>query len=117
MPQIEIPQEWREAVCAILATEATGLQILWTDDADTEFQRSFFNAWTNQVYAAFAGYLSGSRPTGCPVKMKKPVGETYEFLFTFRSKRTYGKILLFPCHQKVMIFSAHLPEKQKLSCE
>jgi hypothetical protein len=79
--------------------------------------KEVFRAWTNQVYGAFALYLSGRRPTGCAITMKKPVGQTYEFMFTFRGKATYGKILLRADLKRVMIFSAHLPEKPKLSCE
>ncbi len=117
MAQIEIPELWRKKVCAILATEETGTRIEWTEDAEHEFQRSFFDSWQSQLYAAFQMFLEGSHPAGCAVRMKKSVGETYEFLFKFKGKVTYGKILLRPDQNRIVIFSAHLPEKPKLSCE
>jgi len=117
MAQIAIPEDWRNQVCAILAAEATGTLIEWTNDAEREYERSFFNAWQSQLYAAFQTYLSGPRPTGCPVQMKKTAGETYEFLFQFKGKTTYGKILLRSDRRRVVIFSCHLPEKPRLSCD
>lgn len=117
MAQIEIPELWRNQVCAILATEETGKLIEWTYDAEREFTRSFLDAWDNQLYASFQSFLTGPGPTGCPVNMKNTPGETYEFLFPFKGKTTYGKILLRADRKHVIIFSAHLPEKTKLSCE
>ena len=117
MAQIEIPEPWRKKVCAILATEETGTLIEWTDDAEDEFQASFVGTWQSQMYAAFQMFFEGNRPTGCPVQMKKSAGETYEFLFKFKGKVTYGKILLRPDQQRITVFSAHLPEKPKLSCD
>jgi len=46
-----------------------------------------------------------------------PVGETYEFYFPFHRTQFYGKILLRPDLERVVIFSAHRPLKPKLSCE
>lgn len=117
MAQQEIPAQWRKEVCAILATEATGTLIEWTNDAEREFGASFYDAWANQLYAAFDMYLASHRPTGCPVKMKTTAGETYDFFFQFKGKTAYGKILLRTDRQHVVVYSAHLPEKSKLSCE
>jgi hypothetical protein len=117
MAQIEIPEPWRKQVCAILASEATGTLIEWTNDAERGFEQSFYDAWPNQLYAAFEAYLSGSHPTGCTIKMKTPAGETYEFLFPFKGRRAYGKILLRNDRTRIVVFSAHTPEKPKLSCE
>lgn len=54
---------------------------------------------------------------GCPVQMKSPPGETWEFYFTFRRHRLYGKILLRPDRKGVVIFSGHPPLRPKLFCE
>lgn len=94
MAQINIPAPWRTQVSAVLETEATGKSIQWTDDATNRFEASFLEAWPYQVYAAFRSYLCGPNPTGCLITMHSPVGETYEFFFTFDEKKTYGKILL-----------------------
>jgi hypothetical protein len=49
--------------------------------------------------------------------MDYPVGETYEFFFTFRDEEAYGKILLRPRDNGIVIFSAHIPLKEKLDCD
>ena len=117
MAQIELPEPWRKKVCAILSTEETGTLIEWTNDAERRFEASFYDAWPNQLYAAYQAFLSGAHPTGCFVTMKKPAGQTYEFLFRFKGRTAYGKILLRADGRRVVVFSAHLPEKPKLSCE
>lgn len=117
MPQITIPESWRTHVCAILKTEATGEFIEWTDDATKRFEASYLEAWPHEMYDAFRSYLSKSNPTGCPKNMDYPVGETYEFLFAFKGEEAYGKILLRPGAQGIVILSAHIPLKEKLSCD
>ncbi len=54
---------------------------------------------------------------GCPIQMDRPAGETWEFFFPFQSRTFYGKILLRTDGRRIVIFSAHLPTKTKLSCE
>jgi len=49
--------------------------------------------------------------------MDHPTGEAYEFFFEFNRTKTYGKILLRPDLQRLVLFSAHLPTKEKLQCE
>jgi hypothetical protein len=49
--------------------------------------------------------------------MTFPTGDTWEFYLTYKGQKLYGKILLYPAKNKVLIFSAHLPEKPKLRCE
>lgn len=117
MPQTTIPHQWRTQVCAILETEATGKLIEWTDDATNRFEASFLDAWPYQLYQAFRSYLTGPNPTGCLKTMTTPVGETYEFFFMFKDEKTYGKILLRTDGQRVVIFSAHMPLKDKLDCD
>jgi hypothetical protein len=127
MAQIEIPKPWRETVCAILATEKTGTMIRWTGDAETRYEasaaavklRSRDNnpVWRNEIYQPFRDYLSSRQPTGCPVTMDYPPGQTFEFLFPYRGETFYGKILLFADRKRVLVLSAHLPDFDKLSCE
>ena len=117
MAQIEIPSQWRTKVCAILATEETGTRIRWTGDAQKRYQAVPGCLWTYEVYQSFRDYLEKDHATGCRCTMENPPGETYEFFFQFKGRRLYGKILLKTDHKSVVIFSAHLPNKSKLSCE
>src|SRR6266852_6189099 len=117
MAQTNIPLKWRTQVCAILETEATGRLIEWTEDATNRFEASFLDAWPYQLYEAFRTYLNGPTPTGCRKAMDSPAGETYEFFFIFKGEKTYGKILLRDTEDKTVIFSAHLPLKNRLDCD
>jgi len=117
MPQIIIPQQWRAKVCAILETEATGKLIEWTDDATKRFEATYLEAWPYELYGALRSYLTGGNPMGCQKTMDRPIGETFEFFFTFKDTKAYGKILLRPDGKRIVIFSAHNPAKEKLSCE
>ena len=127
MAQIEIPKPWRDRVCGILETEATDRLIDWTRDAELRFDADATAAkmrsgdddpvWRYEVYRPFRDFLSSPHPTGCPVAMKTPPGETYEFYFPFLGEPFYGKILLRADHKRLVIFSAHRPLQAKLSCE
>jgi hypothetical protein len=126
MAQIPIPEPWRKAVCAVLATEARNL-IDWTIDAAKDYDADATAtkmraddpdpAWQNEVYGPFRDALSNPSITGCPVTMASPPGETYEFYFKFKHEWYYGKILLRPDKKQIVIFSAHRPRKAKLICE
>jgi len=50
MAQIEIPETWRTAVCAILGTEATGRLIEWTKDAQTRFKADSDAGWNYELW-------------------------------------------------------------------
>ena len=117
MAKIEIPETWRKQVCAILATEETGKLILWTRDAEQRYAATPGAPWHFEVYQPLIEFLSQGTPTGCLVSMADPPGETYEFFFMFKGLKLYGKILLSSSRKSVVLFSAHLPLKQKLSCE
>jgi hypothetical protein len=118
MPLQLIPSDWLRPVCAILAKEDTNL-IRWTQDCTIRFEADFLfaQAWTYEVYPSLRAALSSPGITGCPVNMAHPAGTTWEFYFLFKNRRSYGKILLRPNHQQIVLFSAHLPLKPKLSCE
>lgn len=111
-----IPEQWREEVCAILKTEATG-KIQWTNDARQRYESTPGALWSYEVYRPLIDFLSSPNPMGCHPTMDTPPGDTYEFYFTFKGQQLYGKILLRTCRQKIIIFSAHTPLKAKLFCE
>ena len=113
----EIPAQWRTEVCAIIATEKTGTLIRWTEDAEKRFQAGSDSAWHYEIYQAIKDCLSAPHATGCPITMANPPGETYEFLFPFRRKQFYGKILLRKDRKSVVVFSAHIADYLTLSCE
>jgi len=118
MAQMEIPEVWRRDLCAVLRSGRSGHELEWTFDAATRFQSSFNFAFQNELYPILSQFFEGPPvPTGCLIVMNTPVGETYEFLFQFNGQKTYGKILLRKSRKAIMIFSAHLPLKPKLSCD
>lgn len=118
MAQVEISKEWRDAVCAVLKTEDTTNRIIrWTSDARTRYESDFLGLWPYQVYAAMRRYLESDNATGCPKSMDHPTGETYEFFFELNKAKTYGKILLRPDRIRIVLFSAHFPARETLSCE
>jgi hypothetical protein len=117
MSQTTIPAQWRAPVCATLKTEATGSLIQWTFDATSRFEAHYLEAWPYELYQAFRSYLEGHEPVGCLKMMATPAGETYEFFFTFSGEKTYGKIMLRDDLKTIVIFSAHPPLQDKLSCE
>lgn len=104
-------------MCAILETEATGTLIRWTEDATRRYEASFVEAWPHELYTAVRAYLESRNPVGCLKEMRTPSGESYEFFFAFKGIKTYGKIMLRKGDQQVVIFSAHLPLRDKLDCE
>jgi len=117
MGQAEISLTWRRDVCAVLATEQTGILIEWTADARTRYEADSNFEWEFELYDAFKRFLSSPQPLGCLVAMAKPAGETYEFFFQFKGTRFYGKILLRTDRKRIVVFSAHRPLKARLSCD
>jgi hypothetical protein len=117
MAQSEIPPAWRSAVTLILKTGKKGKEIIWTGDSEQDFEESFLGAWLYEAHDAIRTFLSGASPSGCSVVMDRPAGTTFEFYFLFKGRKAYGKVLLKTDGKSVVIFSAHLPRKPKLSCE
>ncbi len=118
MAVIQIPREWCDAVCSVLETEDTTNRVIqWTGDARTRYGGDFIDSWPYQVYPAIRTYLESEDAVGCRVEMDRPAGDTYEFFFDFNGTKTYGKILLRPAQNRIVLFSAHLPARDTLSCE
>ena len=117
MARLEIPVAWRKRVCAVLKTGMHGKQIVWKHTAAQRFEADSFGAWLYEATDAIAVFLSTGNPTGCPVEMADPPGETFEFIFPFKNKDFYGKILLMNDMKTMIVFSAHLPRDLKLWCD
>lgn len=111
-----IPAEWCNAVYTVIRT-SDSRAIRYTADAWARFEATFPDAFRSELQGAFMAVLRPCNLQGCPVQMNSPPGETWEFYFTFRRHRLYGKILLRPDRKSVVIFSAHPPRKPKLFCE
>jgi hypothetical protein len=111
-----IPKAWLRQVSATLRT-GTSREIQRTGDFSQRLQHDFPSLFDSRVIAAFLRFLESTKPHGCPVTMDYPAGETWEFWFTLDGKRTYGKILLRTDKRRILLLSAHLPEKQWLRCE
>ena len=116
MAQQEIPEAWRRDVIALLLTEDTK-KIVWDPTGRARYEADYYPDWPNEVYASFRNYLGQDKPMGCPVKMDFPPGETWEFLFSYKNRKAYGKILITKDRKRLLLFSAHKPLKDKLSCE
>ena len=126
MAQQELPVQWRQDVCAVLKTGSSAV-IEWTFEGEQRYDEDACEAkmlagevdvaYPDEVYPCFIKYLSSAQPTGCLKNMAKPPGETYDFFFEFFDQKFYGKILLRPECNRVLIFSAHFPEGPFLSCE
>jgi hypothetical protein len=111
-----IPQAWLRQVAMILR-KGTSREIQRTADYSDKLDKSFPDVFESRVIVAFLEFLERGRPHGCPVTMDRPAGETWEFWFTLKGKQTYGKILLRTDRKRIVLFSAHLPEKDRLRCE
>jgi hypothetical protein len=108
-----IPAEWCRAVCTALRRN----QVHLTQDAHKRWQRSFPGSWRYDLDQALLNVLADGHAAGCPVTMDTPPGETWEFFFHLQGRKAYGKVLLRTDLKRVVIFSAHSPEKPKLRCE
>jgi hypothetical protein len=116
MAQQEIPEQWRKAVCAALASGDAAL-IYWEPTGRKRYEAIPGCDWAYEAHDAFRHYLLQLHPTGCHKVMDVPPGETYDFFFQFKGRKFYGKILLRTDRRRIVVFSAHLPAFAKLSCE
>ena len=107
-----IPADW----CKAVATAIKRNRVRFTADAHKEWQRSFPGCWRYDLDQALLYFLARDL-RGCHVTMASPPGETWEFIFQLQGCPAYGKILLRTDRISVVVFSAHRPERSKLSCE
>jgi hypothetical protein len=118
MARTEIPAEWRKRVCAVLKGGVFGKQIIWTGSAAAKFEADSLGAWLRDGVDSIISFLSAESCLGCLVTMGYPPGVTYEFIFPFKGRSFYGKLLLPKDDQKtVLILSAHLPRNLTLRCD
>lgn len=110
-----IPPAWRQAVCTALKHGSRRAN--FTETGGQRWQNEFPDAFRYALDDALIRTLSDPKLHGCLVHMSFPPGETWEFYFIFRGQKLYGKLLLHPDRQRVVIFSAHRPENPKLRCE
>ena len=112
-----IPGAWLRRVAQVLKSGTMHREIRKTQDFSQKFQASFPSDTDDRVLSYFLIFLESRNPHGCPVNMNRPPGDTWEFWFTYKQQKTYGKILLSTDQQRVILFSAHLPERRHLRCE
>ncbi len=106
----KIPADWKQAVSAILQKGVTD-QLEVTFRAKTNFEDLFPDTFTCDMLDAFVDALANPNLQGNRVIGMKPEGETYEFIFAYRSLPVYGKVCLRKDGRLVVIISAHRPLK------
>ena len=112
MPEL-IPKAWRDAVVRILRTN-NDRQIEWTPQALQRWKTDTFGAWEYEaydglIYALEDDSLQGNQTTAMPGQLA-----TYEFMFRHDKHQMYGKIALRTDRVRVLILSAHRPERPTL---
>lgn len=108
-----IPVEWRQAVIRAIRARRSN----FTELGRRKWDASFPGGFKSELEDDLVSFLNNSDARGCPVTMDSPLGITWEFWFRHRDQRTYGKLMLEAGTDRVLIFSAHLPERPKLRCE
>lgn len=111
-----VPAEWLRAVCGLLRT-GDPAQVTFTKEGRLRWSREFPAAFRFELESAFLAALRGGVIHGCPVDLSFPPGTTWEFFFQFQDEKLYGKILLTPDTKRLLILSAHRPERPTLQCE
>jgi hypothetical protein len=110
-----IPDPWLRTVCVLLRGDPA--KVIFTKEGYRRWSREFPSAYRFHLEAAFLALLRTGTVYGCPVTLSFPPGTTWEFFFQFQNEKLYGKILLTPDHQRLLILSAHRPERPTLQCE
>ena len=108
--EVQIPAEWREAVCRILLTHDKHL-IDSIPQADRDWHSTYPNAWDSERDDALAAALSNDGVTGLHITDMIPPCDAYAFWFSFQEDRLYGKVGLTPDGRIVIIFSSHRPRR------
>lgn len=104
-----IPQPWLEQVVDKLK-RGSNSEIEWTKGA--------FEGWhiNGQRWEAYDAMLKALVPgvVGKLVKMPIDEGPTYAFFFTANNKQMYGKICLTHDGRLIIVYSAHVRERDTL---
>ncbi len=108
--EVLIPQDWRDAVCAILRT-GDDARILRTQQADRDWRHTCPDSWMYQRHEAMAIALELDGVTGRHITDMEPPCDAYEFWFRFESRKFVGKIGLLPDGRVIIVFSSHIPRK------
>ena len=108
-----IPLAWRQAVCVALRAGKSH----FTNLGRSKWEHSFPGGFKPELEEDLVKQLNKPNPRRCPVQMDHPPGTTWEFWFTHQGCKTYGKLLLEEGGQRVLILSAHHPQRPKLHCE
>ncbi|MBC8009802.1 MAG: hypothetical protein H7067_06875 [Burkholderiales bacterium] len=111
-----IPPDWCKTVCELLRKGGPRL-VTFEPKGRMRWEAEFPSGMMYELEKAFRDTLSQPGVAGCPVQMSFPTGDTWDFYFTYKGHKLYGKILLYPAKNKVLIFSAHHPDKPTLRCE
>lgn len=107
--EIEIPDQWRLQVAAILRS-GDDEKIVTTETSDLAWQARFPEAWHYDRFEALAKALECKGVKGKIVAMAEP-GDTYAFWFYFQSVKLYAKINLSPEGDLIVVYSSHTPRK------
>jgi len=110
-----LPADWLTSVCRLLRGDPAA--VIFTKECHRRWSREFPDAYRFHLEAAFLALLRSGSVYGCPVTLSFPPGTTWEFFFQFHNEKLYGKILLTPDRERLLILSAHRPERLTLQCE
>ena len=106
-----VPDDWKEAVVAILADAPDYTRIRITKRASQDFQSMLPLAFNLDICRAFERAMENADLAGNQVDGMVPEGTTYEFIFVHEGRDVYGKVCLTTEGNLVVIFSAHIPLK------
>jgi hypothetical protein len=109
-----IPDKWKREVCSVLKKDEKGKILIRTSSAWLPWSGLFPNSFRFELYEALARCLSERNVCGKQVFNMEEPGETYEFFFSHENRKLYGKICLGEDGQTIIIYSAHLPERDTL---
>lgn len=112
-----IPDLWRSKVCAALKDgDPNRVEYTFTGGQRTQNELAGLLNYNYEIEDALREALMVPCE-GCPCIMGTTPGVTWEFFFYYRSVKLYGKILLRLDLKRLLIFSAHLPERSTLKCD
>lgn len=87
--------------------DASSIRVTVT--ARNDWALAFPDHWMQDLYGALTEALSASDIEGVRRAMNED-GETYEFFFSHKATKLYGKVNLLPNGKVVIIYSAHKPQ-------